>query len=176
MYINQYKQFKFKSGSYYPLNVINRNEESPFCYISIFFYDGFPYVYRQGVVEYIKKLNNFEPACMIFQMTELSFDNEKNLAYVSETYNNWFDKEITPVVDDLLEKGDTIALCHEGFFEYVVMPKENLFHLLLKWGTFVDKRVPFILIYQDDKDWYDTASFETKEAMNKFIADHAKQE
>ena len=38
----------------------------------------------------------------------------------------------------------------------------------------VDQKIPFILLYEDENDWYDLLPFNTKESMKQFVTDHTK--
>jgi hypothetical protein len=48
-------------------------------------------------------------------------------------------------------------------------------HILLSWDKiWKDRSIQFILLYQDNKNWYDVLPFESQEAMEIFVADHTK--
>lgn len=143
-------------------------------YVAIFFTNGFPYIYRNGTTEFINKLKTIYKDGMSFEMIELSLDNENNLAYMSEPYD-WSKKEITPEIEQLINTESTIALCHRNFLGYAVMTKENLFHLFLIWKQYLDKKAPYILMYLDNNNWYDSVSFDTEESMNQFLTGHANK-
>jgi hypothetical protein len=167
MYIKEFIKIELDENRYYPIypkNIQNIN------YIAIFFYDGFGHIYRSGVEDFIKK----NPLGMIFQMSELSINNANNLVYISESYDN-STKKITPEIAQLIEAEDTIELCHRNFIGYAVMEKDNLIDLFIKWKNFIDKKAPFILIYQDDQNHYNTQDFESQQAIEQFIADHTQQ-
>ncbi|MBV8660763.1 MAG: hypothetical protein JO129_01285 [Candidatus Dependentiae bacterium] len=171
MNIKQYKQFKFQFNDYSLLDI---KLQYPISYIAKFFDDAFRHIYLFGTIEFIKKLKNFEQSGMSSEMISLDIDNENNLVYISEPYENSIQK-ITPEIDELIEAQATIELCHKDFIGYTTMTQENLFHLLLLWKEFVDKRASYILIYLDDKDWFDLMPFQTQEEMEQFIADHTKK-
>jgi len=173
MNIKEFVKFELDDNSYYPQY---ENKIQNINYLAIFFYDGFPHIYnRDGTLDFVEKLKNFEQDGMSSEMIELSLDNENNLVYVSEPFD-WSQKEITPEIQHLINTEATIELCLKGFIEYVVMTKENLFYLLLKWAELYDKDDSYILIYKDDKDWYDSTSFDSQESMNAFLAEHGQQE
>ncbi len=143
-------------------------------YVAIFFAYGFPYIYRNGVAEFIKKLKTIYKEGMNFEMIELSLDNENNLAYISESYD-CSKKEITSEIELLINTESTIELCHKNFIGHATLTQENLFHLLLTWEQLRNKKDPYILIYLDDNNWYDSASFDTEKSMNQFLADHTSK-
>jgi len=39
-----------------------------------------------------------------------------------------------------------------------------------------NERFPYVLLYLDEKDWYDILPFDSKETMEKFVADHTQPE
>jgi len=172
MNIKEFIICELDDNSYYPVYPGNMENID---YVAIFFNDGFRYVYRDGASTFIEKLKTIYKDGMNFERIELSLDNENDLAYMSEPYD-WSKKEITPEIDALIETQSTIELCHRDFLGYVVMTKENLFYLLLKWEELCNKKDLYILIYKDDKDLYDSTSFDSKELMNMFLAEHGQQE
>jgi hypothetical protein len=171
MNIKQYKKIKFQFNDYSLLNI---QSEYPISYIAIFFDDAFRHIYRYGTMEFVEKLKTNNRSGMSSEMISLDIDNEHNLAYISEPYDN-SQKEITPEIQQLINNESTIELCHKNFIGYVVMGQENLFYLLLKWAELCDGKVPFILLYLDDENWYDSLSFETHEAMDRFVADNLQK-
>jgi len=173
MYIKEFVKFELDDNSYY--HVLYPGNMENIDFVAIFFDDGFSYIYRDGASTFIEKLKTIYKDGMNFETIELSLDNENNLAYVSEPFD-WSQKEITPEIDALIETQSTIELCHRNFIGYAVMTKENLFHILLKWEELCNKKDLYILIYKDDKDWYDSTSFDSKESMNMFLAEHGQQE
>ena len=171
MHIKQYKKFKYQFNNYSLLNI---EREYPISYVAIFFYDAFPYIYRYKTTDFIDKLKTTYEDGMSSEMIELTLDNKNDLAYISELFEESV-QEITPEIDQLLETESTIELCRRNIVGHTTMTKENLFHLLLKCTQLVDKKAPYILIYLDDKDWYDSLPFETQEAMEQFVADHTQK-
>jgi hypothetical protein len=57
-----------------------------------------------------------------------------------------------------------------------MMTKDNIIHLLTIWEKIITQKSNFVLLYLDDKDWYDVLPFDTEEAMEKFLADHTQEE
>jgi len=172
MNIKEFIICELKNNSYYP---VYPGKMENIDFVAIFFDDGFRYIYRNGTVDFVGKLKNYELDGMSFEMIELTIDDEKNLAYMNQPFD-WSQKEITPEIQHLINTEATLELCHRDFLGYAVMTKENLFYLLLKWAELRDKKDPYILIYLDDKDWYDSTSFGSKESMNMFLAEHGQQE
>lgn len=173
MNIKEFMKCKLENNRFY--NVLYPGKMENIDYIGIFFANGFPYIYRNGAIEFIKKLKTIYREGMNFEMIELSIDNENNFAYISEPYD-WSKKEITPEIEILINKESTIELCHKNFIGYAVMTIDNLFHLLLTWEQLKNKKASYILLYQDDNNWYDSISFDTEESMNQFIDDHTQSQ
>ena len=168
MLIKEFIKIEIDNNRYYP--VYSKNIQNV-TYVAIFLHDGFPYIYRSGIKEFIKK--NKEG--MFFEMIELSIDDENNLVYISEPYEN-STKEITPEINQLLKTESTIKLCRMNFLGHTVMKKDNFLNLLFSLENIVDAKSPFALLYLDENDWYDVLPFDTQEAMEQFVADHTKQE
>ena len=172
MLIKEFIKIELDKNRYYP--VYSQNIQN-ITYVAMFFNDAFGHIYRSGTIEFIRKLKTHERSGMSSEMIELNMDHENNLAYLSEPYD-WSKKEITPEIELLINIESTIELCHRNFIGHAVMTKENLFHLLLTWEQLRNKKVPYILIYQDENNWYDSLPFDTQECMEQFVADHTKQE
>ena len=85
-------------------------------------------------------------------------------------------KPTTEEIENLLDEENFIELCEIGFLDYVVMTKDNFYHLLLVWDKVLDQAPPFALLYEDDKNWFDVLPFDSKEAMETFVADHTQPE
>jgi len=174
MNIKEFIICELKNNSYY--HVLYPGNMENIDFVAIFFDDAFPHIYnRDGTLDFVEKLKKFELDGMSSEMIELTIDDEKNLAYMNQPFD-WSQKEITPEIQDLINTEATLELCHKNFLGYAVMTKENLFYLLLKWAELYDKDDPYILIYKDHKDWYDSTSFDSKKLMNVFLAEHGQQE
>ncbi|MBV8661347.1 MAG: hypothetical protein JO129_04350 [Candidatus Dependentiae bacterium] len=173
MYIKQSKQLQFRSLDFYPLNSYQENQIS---FIYSFFHDVYGYIQRQGVIEYIKNLNSMNDGMLEYELVNLVIDYKNNLIYLCESYNDYHNKLTTPEIEILLDTENFLELCHIGFLKYVVMTKENFIHIILSWDKiWKQKSILYILLYQDDKDWYDVLPFQTQEKMEQFITDHTKK-
>ena len=172
MYIKQNKKLQFRSIDFYPLNPRRENSIS---FIYLFFHDAYVYIQRQGVTEYINKLNSIHKGMLEYEMVDVGIDNINNLIYLCEGWYDYHNKPTTPEIDALLESENIVELCHIKFLEYAVMTKENFIHLILSWDKIWNQKlIVFILLYQNEHDWYDILPFETEEAMDQFIADHTQ--
>ncbi len=146
-------------------------EYDAFFYITTFLRDAFNYIQLKKLST-LQKLEVWFEDGMEFDNIDISIDHENNLVYLSEGWYDYKDKSTTPEIEELFEQGNLIKLCKMNFLKYITMTKNNFFNLILNWAQLVDKKAPYILIYLDDKDWYDSLPFDTQEAMEQFVADH----
>lgn len=174
MYIKQNQKFERELNKYFPVGNLLFPFQYSISYAGLLFYDGFPHIRLFGTEEQVEKFKNRIEIGMSFEMIEITIDYTSDLAYISETVD--FNREVTPEIHQLIESDNIIELCHIKFLNYTTMTQENLYHLLLTWEKLIDNGTPFILIYLDDQDWYDSLSFDSKDAMEKFVADHTKSE
>lgn len=173
MYIKQSKQLQFRSIDFYPLNPRYENSIS---FIYLFFHDAYGYIQRQGIIEYIHELNTMNERALSYQNINVGIDYKNNLIYLCEGWYDYHNKPTTQEIEALLESEDFVELCRIGFLEYAVMSKDNFIHLLLAWDKIWNqKTIMLILLYLNDKDWYDVLPFDSQEAMEQFVADYTKQ-
>jgi hypothetical protein len=69
-----------------------------------------------------------------------------------------------------------LQLCQNKISKNAILSKDNFISLLTKWSDFYDVKKSFVLLYLDDKDWYDVLPFDSQETMEKFVADHTQEE
>ncbi|MBP6869773.1 hypothetical protein KBC04_02740 [Candidatus Babeliales bacterium] len=172
MIIKKYQTYKYKTISYF---VVERFGEDMF-YLHMFLLNCFGYLRRKNNLEFKEEIKTICEYGMTFDNAEISIDNENNIVYVIESFYDYRSRPKTPKIEELLETENFIELCKMGFLNYITMTRDNFMHLLLTWNKILDQLPPFALLYQDDKDWYDILSFDSKEAMDKFLADHTKKE
>ncbi len=174
MILKQNKQLRFNSNfiDFYPLNPQLKGLIS---FIYFFLHYAYFYVLRQGVLGYIKEVS-FSDCNHLYELVTLSFDSKNNIAYFSEESDNYESKINTPELEQLAEEGNIIELCRRGIADHEKMTKDNFFYLLIAWGKILEELPPFALLYEDDKNWFDVLPFDSKEAMEKFVADHTQPE
>lgn len=102
-------------------------------------------------------------------MVCLSIDNSHNLVYLHQTES--------PKVDKSIEDLSFVEYCQKDLVSYIVLSKKNFYTMIFNWDKCwkSSKEKPFLLLYEDDKNWFDVISFESQELMEKFVADHTKQ-
>lgn len=173
MYVVQNVILKFDTKKYYSLNSINKEN---ITYVAFFLFDVFPSLKRSGISNFINELNSFEPDGIEFELVGLDVDQATNLIYISETYNDYKKRAITNLeLNNLMNKVITLEFCKKNLIKYAVMTKENFIHLLLKWEQLIISLPLYILLYRDDKNWYDVLPFEAEETMRQFVDDHLQK-
>ncbi|MGZ6255319.1 MAG: hypothetical protein ACXWL5_04985 [Candidatus Chromulinivorax sp.] len=69
---------------------------------------------------------------------------------------------------------EMIRLCLEDDVEYDVMKYENFVELIDVWIAILEKKPAFVLLYQDEHDWYSLKAFAQEDAMREFVAEHGR--
>jgi len=168
MYIKKYDLFEY---------LPHRNNYGSIDYrdnyihpVSLLLEDVYPCIKKINFENFIKKQDLFE-GIGVFEKVELVMDDENNLVYISDAYDDDYRSRIMNLTKSMI-----LGFCLDGSLDYNIMTKDNFFHLLLSWDKYFNQLIPFILLYQDGKDWYDLLPFDSQEAMKKFVADHTKSE
>jgi len=172
MKIKQSGQLIYSFGSYSPVKHPNTAPiNAPIYYLYLFLLEAYGRVLRQGIMEFMKEI--YESQCnRLYESFALKVDTQNNLIYLIEDSDYYDSKINTPELDELAEEGDLVELCRRGVADHAVLTKENFLYLLLKWEKIVQTSDSFLLLYLDDKNWYDSEPFDSLQAMEKFIADH----
>ena len=177
MIIQQYEMFLLHVDSDSSIDVRSISEPiDNIFYIKVLLAYSFSYIGRHDVLDFIEKMKTMYKDGISFEMVDISIDNNNDLVYFSESYHTYNSKPMTPEIEELLEEDNLIKLCKMGFLGYIVMTKENFIHLLLIWAKTLNQLSPFALLYKDESNWFDVLPFDSQEAMEKFVADHTKQE
>jgi len=171
MYIKKYDMYKFDRGGY---SLMPRADDSSIYYIGMFFTRLLGVIELTQSAEWIEDFKTIYKNGFMYEEINVSIDNESDLVYFSEELDSYEHEITTPELDQLAEDGNTIELCRRGIARHITMTKNNFFYLLTAWGRLCEKLPPFALMYEDDKNWFDILPFESKEAMEKFVADHIK--
>ena len=176
MFIIESFQFKFENYKYFPCDSLSITCQNSISCIALLLFDGFTHIRVRGTAKKIEKFKNKIEVGAMFEKIEFTIDYEHDLVYIHDTFYDTEKDDVTPEIFQLIEDDAAIELCHRNFIGYTTMSQENFYQLLLTWDKIVDDRAPFLLIYLDDKGWYDSLPFDTQEAMEKFVADHTQQE
>jgi len=162
----------------YDLYKLNYNESS---FIDFSFKDDlysttrflrelYPYTSAIWFKNMITQSENFLKIGM-FQYVEITIDSQHDLVYISDANDEdyrFHEKNINQSI--------IIKRCLDGDLYYNVLTKNNFFHLISSWTKLLETKSPFILLYLDDKNWYDVLPFESQETMEAFVAAHTQQE
>jgi len=178
MLIKQHIKFEFKLqfNVYYSFG--NSYYQNPITHVQFFLNDCYGYVRRAGSpIQYFESLENkYGEWGGGLNGLDLSVDIEKKLVYISELFfgYNYEDIMTEDEFDIKCDEMGYLELYRNNIIESAVMTIENFIHLLTVWGKLLDTMSPFVLLYLDDKDWYDLLAFDSQEAMEEFVADHTK--
>ena len=178
MHIKQYEKFEFKSQFNIYSNFGNSHFQNPISHVQFFLNDCYGYVRRAGgPIKFFANLQapNGEWG-MGFNELDLSVDIKKNLVYISELFfaSNYQDIMTEEEFNIKSDEMSSLELYQSNILDSAVMSKDNFIHLLFAWDKILNQTPCFVLLYLDDKDWYDVLPFETQESMEKFIADHTE--
>jgi len=177
MKIQQYKLFQFKTQFNRYGNVAHSYYQNPISYVESFLYDVYGYVYRAGgPKEFLDHFIIRENGSMIggFNTIEFNLDTVNNIIYVGEIFDAG-DLHMTDAeFNDKFGNMTSLQLCQNKIIDGAIISRNNFIKLLTTWGQLVQKKSAYILLYFDDQNWYDALPFDSKEAMENFIADHAQ--
>jgi hypothetical protein len=67
-------------------------------------------------------------------------------------------------------------ICKNNIIPHASMTKDNFAHILTKWDQLWNQKPPYILLYQNDQDWYELEPFQSQETMEQFVADYNAKE
>lgn len=174
MKIQQYKRFELDVDRY--SLAANSHYQNPISYVEYFLHYCSGYARRAGgPIPFLNSLRdpNGQDG-MTYEMVDLNIDNQNDLVYLGEVFGpyeeNMTDEEFNIKYNNM----NALQLCQNNITDCAFMTKDNFINLLTKWSHFYDTKEPFVLLYLDDKNWYDVLTFDTKEVMAKFVADHTK--
>ncbi len=171
MIVKQYDIYTLELNEFSHISINSIKESIDTYYIRTFLLHSL-----RGVPDFIKTITDYPQDRMLFELVEISSNQQNNLIYIYESYYTYHDKPTTPKIDKLLEEENFIELCKIGFLDYVTLTKDNFIQLLLVWNKILEQLPPFALLYLDDKNWYNVLPFDTQQAMEIFIATHTEQE
>jgi len=166
MYIKQWKKYDFEVivKKFYPMN---SKFQDNFSFLSMFLVSDFGYI-RQNFEQEIKYyfIDNEGTG---FPTTEVSVDNVNNLVYIGVMPDSCdYEDEDYPFIS-----GKTpLEHFQEGLLESVHLTKDNFFNILRTWNKYLEEKPPFLLLYQDENNWFDILPFQSKEEMDQFVENH----
>lgn len=172
MTIKDSTQLRYSVG-FHVFFTIKPDIQTSICLVNIFFRENLRYLKDEDELNFKQNIEKLLKHGMGFENVYVSVDSVHDLVYLSEYYYD-SDRSTTDEIEALLEEQNFIELCKIGFLDHVVLTQDNLIHLILVWDKALKQQSPFLLLYLDDKNWYDVLPFETQEAMEKFIADHTE--
>ncbi|AXK61034.1 hypothetical protein [Candidatus Chromulinivorax destructor] len=174
MIIKDSTQLRYSVG-FHVFFTIKPEIQTSICLVNIFFRENLRYLKDEDELNFKQNIKKLLEHGMGFENIYVSVDQVHHLVYLSE-YENDFYRSISDEIEALLEEQNFIELCKIGFLDHVVLTKDNLHDVILIWDKALKEQSPFLLLYLDDKSWYNVLPFETEEAMQKFVADHTQHE
>jgi len=166
MIIKEYEELVFKGDSFYLLKLkVLQNFDISF--LSTFLISDFEYI-RQNLEQQIQYHFIDKPG-IGFEMIEINVDHENNLIYIGSMPDPCdYEDEDYPFIS-----GKTpLEHFQEGLLESVHLTKDNFFNILRTWNKYLEEKPPFLLLYQDENNWFDILPFQSKEEMDQFVENH----
>ena len=152
MHIIKYKQLQFRSINYYP---IDHSIYAPLSYVYGFLSEAYVYIQRKGVLKFLKEMDdNKEEYEYIYDSVSLSTDYENKLFYLHDTEFDYCRSAKTPELMELLDNMLPLQACQQNLIDYICLTQENFNQIIIHWD--------------------DVMPFDTKQAMEQFVADHAQ--
>ena len=169
MKIQQYQIFKFVTQDSTYDFLANLYFQAPISHIVFFLKNYYGYVYRYKDPK--KFISNIEKDGIQINDLDITIDKKNNLFYISELFfaPNYQDIMTEEEFYIKIEKMNILEIYQQNLFTSTILTKENFLQILIKWGQFLNIKYPFIILYLNDNNWYDLASFDTQDAMQQFI-------
>ena len=171
MYIKQYKQFNFEiiSKKFYPISPIFQHDIS---FLSSFLVSNFRYILDeyQSLNIFISKLDHVNG--MGWNDDEIVIDQQNNLVYIGIVPDFCCDEEYDDIYEEKIKGKSLLQLYQENILEHLVISKAQFIYILTTWKKYLEEKKPFLLLYQDENDWFDILPFQSKEEMDQFIKKH----
>src|SRR3990167_6175177 len=167
MYIKQHKQLKFESNKFYP---IYPKFESNISFLSSFFIFDFGYI-KNDLETNISKLNHVDS--MAWNDDEIVIDQKNNLVYIGIVPDFCCDEEYDEIYEEKMKGKSLLQLYQENLLDHMTISKENFFYILRTWKKYLDEKPPFLLLYENENNWFDLEPFESKNIMDEFVINHS---
>ena len=176
MYFKQYNKFRYSSNNFYAFtntdNFYIKNNN--IIYLSLCLTLDYAAIRLKQTLEEGIQENFIDGNGGGFYETRVIHDKINSLIYIGFTPD--------PDSDDDQEyynyPGEITILeaYQKGILESLHLATENFFYILRTWDRYRKEKPSFLLLYQDDKNWFDLKPFETQELMQEFIAQYIKPE
>jgi hypothetical protein len=168
MQIKQNYQFRYSldfNNFYY-----FKNEAYPTIgFLSYFLTSDFGYI-KNDLESNILKLNTVES--MSWNDDEIAIDQKNNIVYLGIVPDFCCDKEYDDIYEEKMKDKSLLQLYQENLLNHMTIPKDNFFYILRTWKKHLEKKPSFLLLYQDENDWFDILPFNSKEKMEQFTKNH----
>ena len=170
MKIKKYDFYKFDQKYQYDfIDIRFEDSDNIPYYVTYFLKDIHSLSEARSCKNYLEKDKSAFDKVGIIQEVEVSIDRKNNLVYLSEASEDDYrfrDKNVTSQM--------VLQMCRDDKLEYDVMKYENFIELIDVWIAILEKNPAFVLLYQDEHDWYSLKAFAQEDAMRAFVAEHAR--
>ena len=169
MYIKQANLFEFSSSFnnfYYFENSLISNVN--IGYVSIFLNSDF-WSIKKDLENDIQRIF-INGKGIAFQTTAVVIDSNKQFIYIGvlPDYCDEDEEGFKPMVEDK----SVLEHFQENLLDNVRLTKDNFFYILRTWKKYLEEKPSFLLLYQNENDWFDILPFQSKEEMDQFIKEH----
>ncbi len=170
-YIKQFKEFKYKN-IFSNYSSLNHEYQGNISFLSYFFTSSFGYI-KNDLESNISKLDRVDS--MSWNDDEIVIDQKANKVYLGIVPDFCCDEIYDDIYEDKMAGKSLLQLYQENLLNHMIISKKNFIDLLRLWNQFSEKKVPFLLLYQNDNDLFYLKSFDAQEEMEAFVK-NAKNE
>lgn len=104
-----------------------------------------------------------------FPLTMVVLDGAKTMVYIGIMPDPCdYDNDDYPYISGKTE----LEHFQENLLDHLIISKDNFFCILRLWNKYLEKKPLFLLLYQDENNWFDLEPFSSKEEMEKFVKNH----
>jgi len=103
---------------------------------------------------------------------QIVIDQINNLVYLGIVPDFCCDEEYDDVYEEKFANKSLLQMYQENLLDHLSISKDNFFHILRLWNKYLEEKPSFLLLYQDENNWFDLEAFSSKEEMEKFVKNH----
>ena len=171
MYIQYYDKFEFDrdASKFYSYT---KKFIPHLGYLSYFLVSNFGYI-KNNLEFNISKLNTVER--MGWNDDEIAIDQKNGFVYLGVVPDFCCDEEYDDIYEEKMKDKSFLQLYQENLLDHMTIPKDNFFHILRIWKKYLEEKPSFVLLYQDENNWFDVLPFNSKEEMEQFVKDYQSE-
>jgi len=168
MKIQQSDQFKY-SSDFKNFYYLGKDFGPGIGFLSNFLHSDFRII-KKNLEADIKELF-IDSKIVTFYETTIINDTENDQIYIGFE-PDFQDEEIDETYEKSIENKSELELFQSEVWGSMHLSQNNFFHILRNWNTCLLKKEPFILLYQDENNWFDLISFSSQSSMELFMTAH----